>query len=638
MDANGSQNENQHGASAPLEAAPMGATGSDAGQSGAGRSDAGPSDDGAVDFAAMIEEYSPRDDVQVGNVVEGTIVRILDDFVLVDIGYKKEGAVPRAEFRRSTATEEGVELGSKVEAVIESLDDDEDYIPLSKDKAQRIKVWERVETAFKNGDVLKGRVIDRIKGGLSVDIGARAFLPGSLVDVRPVRNLEVFKDEEVRVRVIKMNRRRGNIVVSRKHVLEEENAEKKKVTLETLEEGSRVTGVVKNITEYGAFVDLGGIDGLLHVTDMSWGRVNHPSEAVNIGQELEVLVLKFDKEKERVSLGVKQLKDDPWANASEKYPLLSRIRGKVVSLTDYGAFIELEEGIEGLIHVSEMSWTKRVKHPSKILDVGDDVEAVVLDVDEENRRLSLGLKQTTPNPWSVIQEKYAEGDIIRGVVRNIADFGAFVEVEEGVDGLVHISDLTWNRRVKHPAEVLKKGEEVEAKILKIDTDNQRLSLSIKDLQPDVWEEFFKRYRVGDILEGKIMRLTDFGAFVELTDGVEGLVHVSEMSHDRVEKPSDRFQVGQAVRVKILRTEPEDKKIGLSIRAAQDELGERDLASYQEDRKAEESASSITLGDVAGDLRALRDRAAARQTDDEDEPSTEQSAGADDDEHRSSEDA
>lgn len=579
--------------------------------------------DAELDFAALLEEYSPAQDVREGAVTKGRVVKILGDFVLVDIGFKKEGAVARSEFRKSGEDAE-IQVGDTVEAVVESLAEDDDYIPLSKEKAERIKVWERVEAAHKSGEVLVGKVIDRIKGGLSVDIGVRAFLPGSLVDVRPVRNLELYRDQEVRVRVIKMNRRRGNIVVSRKHVLEEENAEKKKVTLETIEEGTRTKGVVKNITEYGAFVDLGGIDGLLHVTDMSWGRVNHPSEVVNIGDELDVVVLKFDREKERVSLGLKQLQDDPWRNATGKYPLLSRVRGKVVSLTDYGAFVELEEGIEGLIHVSEMSWTKRVKHPSKVLNVSDTVEAVVLDVDEENRRLSLGLKQTTPNPWSVIQEKYNVGDVIKGVVRNIADFGAFIEVEEGVDGLVHISDLTWNRRIKHPAEVLKKGEEVEAKILKIDTENQRLSLSIKDLQPDVWQEFFKRYHSGDILEGKIVRLTDFGAFVELTDGVEGLVHISEMAHERLEKPQDKFQVGQSVKVKVLRTDPVERKIGLSIKEALDALGGRDLETYQEQVAEEKSASSITLGDmIGGDLAALRERAAAKtrgETEGEEEPS------------------
>lgn len=564
---------------------------------------------GEVDFAALLDEYSPNKEIREGNVVQGRVVKLLPDHVLVDIGYKKEGSINRAEFQSLGTT---IGVGDTIEAVVESLDEADDYIQLSKDKAERLKVWERVENAYKTGEILVGRVLDRIKGGLAVDIGVRAFLPGSLVDVRPVRNLEGHKDQEVRVRVIKMNRRRGNIVVSRKHVLEEENAEKKKVTLETIEEGQRVRGVVKNITEYGAFIDLGGIDGLLHVTDMSWGRVNHPSEVVNIGDELDVTVLKFDRDKERVSLGLKQLHADPWEHAGERYPLLSRVRGKVISLTDYGAFVELEEGIEGLIHVSEMSWTKRVKHPSKMLNPGDMVEAVVLEVDEENRRLSLGLKQTTPNPWSVIQDKYRVGDVITGVVRNIADFGAFIEVEEGVDGLVHISDLTWNRRIKHPAEVLKKGQEVEAKILKIDTENQRLSLSIKDLQPDVWQEFFRRYRVGDILEGKIVRITDFGGFVELADGVEGLVHVSEMSHERLEKVSDTFQVGQNVRVKILRTDPEERKIGLSIKAALDELGGRELRAYQEERHEEAARSSITLGDVAGDLRALRDRAEAKR--------------------------
>lgn len=565
-----------------------------------------------LDFATLLEQYSPQENIAEGAVVKGRVIKVLDEIVVVDIGYKREGAINRAEFRGPMGEPLPIEEGAQVEAVLESLEEEGDYYSLSKEKAERLKVWERVENAYRTGEILVGKVQDRIKGGLSVDIGVRAFLPGSLVDMRPVRNLEAYKDQEVRVRVIKMNRRRGNIVVSRKHVLEEENAEKKKVTLETLAEGTRVHGLVKNITEYGAFIDLGGIDGLLHVTDMSWGRVSHPTEVVKLGDEVEVVILKFDREKERVSLGMKQLQPDPWENAAEKYPLLSRVRGKVVSLTDYGAFVELEEGIEGLIHVSEMSWTKRVKHPSKLLNVADEVEAVVLEVDEANRRLSLGLKQTQPNPWSVIQEKYRVGDVIHGVVRNIADFGAFIEVEEGVDGLVHISDLTWNRRVKHPAELLKKGQEVEAKILKIDTENQRLSLSVKDLLPDVWQEFVKRYHVGDILEGKIVRLTDFGAFVELTDGVEGLVHVSEMSHERLEKPADKFQVGQTVRVKILRTEPEERKIGLSIKAAADELGEKELSAYQAERREEERASSITLGDVAGTLRALQDKMAARE--------------------------
>ncbi len=565
--------------------------------------------DAELDFAALLDEYTPNVEIKDGSVVRGKVVRVLDDIILIDIGYKKEGMVRRSEFR---GDESEYAVGTEIEAVVESLHDDEDYLGLSKEKAERIKVWERVETAYKTGETVVGRVLDRIKGGLSVDIGVRAFLPGSLVDIRPVWNLETYKDQEVRVRVIKMNRRRGNIVVSRKHVLEEENAEKKKVTLEQIEEGTRAKGIVKNITEYGAFVDLGGIDGLLHVTDISWGRVNHPSEMIAIGDEVDVVVLKFDKDKERVSLGMKQLHPDPWENAADKYPRLCRVRGKVVSVTDYGAFIELEEGIEGLIHVSEMSWTKRVKHPSKILSMDDSVEVVVLDLDEENRRLSLGLKQTTPNPWTVIEQKYNVGDVITGTVRSIADFGAFIEVEEGVDGLVHISDLTWNRRVKHPAEILKKGETVETKILKIDTENQRLSLSVKDLQPDAWQEFFKRYNVGDILEGKVVRLTDFGAFVELTENVEGLVHVSEVSHDRVEKPGDVLSTDQVVRVKILRTDPEERKIGLSIKEAADALAGKDLETYQDERDQESRASSLTFGEVAGDLDAIRKRAEERQ--------------------------
>ena len=399
------------------------------------------------------------------------------------------------------------------------------------------------------------------------------------------------------MRVIKVNKRRGNIVLSRKAVLVEENAEKKKKTLEDLEEGKILRGTVKNLTEYGAFIDLGGIDGLLHITDMAWGRINHPSEKFQIGDEVDVVVLKFDRERERVSLGFKQLQDDPWESATAKYPPQTRIRGKVVSLTDYGAFVEVEEGVEGLIHVSEMSWTKRVKHPSKILNAGDWVECVVLDIDQEGRRLSLGLKQTEPNPWDLIDTKYRVGDVIKGTVRNITDFGAFVEVEEGVDGLVHISDMSWTRRIKHPSEVLKKGDEVEAIILKIDSDNQRLSLGMKQLQPNVMEDFFRSHGVGDILTGKIVRLTEFGAFVELFEGIEGLVHVSEMSKERIEKPEDHFQVGQDVRVKIIKIDPVEKKIGLSIKAAADEPEDSSLSSYQ---AAQQGDGSATLGDLVGE--------------------------------------
>jgi small subunit ribosomal protein S1 len=438
-----------------------------------------------------------------------------------------------------------------------------------------------------------------------VDIGVRAFLPGSLVDIRPVRNLDSLKNKEFRMRVIKVNKRRGNIVLSRKAVLEEENQEKKRKTLETLEEGKRVKGIVKNITGYGAFLDLGGIDGLLHITDMSWGRINHPSELFAVGDEVEVVVLKFDKQTERVSLGFKQLKADPWEKVGDRYPSGTRIKGKVVSLTDYGAFIELEEGVEGLIHVSEMSWTKKVKHPSKILNIGDTVDAVILDVDLKQRRLSLGLKQTEPNPWVMIAQKYEVGSRIVGKVRNLTDFGAFVEVEEGIDGLIHISDLSWTRRIKHPSEVLKKGDSVEAMILKIDADNQRLSLGLKQLGPNVWDDFFANHKVGDSIIGRIVRLTDFGAFVEIAEGVEGLVHVSELSEDRIEHPKDRFSIDQVVRAKVIKMDAAEKKIGLSIKAAASDGDLSDLTSYHASR----GDSSTTIGDVVGDLSA----------DDEEEP-------------------
>jgi small subunit ribosomal protein S1 len=545
------------------------------------------------DFGKALADFeSGAKTIKEGQVVTGKVLKVLEKEVIVDIGYKSEGVIDIEEFRGVDRKIE-VDVGDEIDVLLEKTEDSDGYVVLSKEKAERLKVWDAVETAYDNGEPIMGRVIDRIKGGLKVDIGLPAFLPGSLVDVRPVRNLESLIGHEYRMRVIKVNKRRGNIVLSRKAVLEVENAAKKKKTLAELEEGKVLRGVVKNLTEYGAFIDLGGIDGLLHITDISWGRINHPSEKFQIGDELDVVVLKFDREKERVSLGFKQLQDDPWENAPTNYPPHSRIRGKVVSLTDYGAFVEVEEGIEGLIHVSEMSWTKRVKHPSKVLNAGDWVECVVLDIDQEGRRLSLGLKQTEPNPWDLISSKYRIGDKITGTVRNLTDFGAFIEVEEGIDGLVHISDLSWTKRVKHPSEVLEKGQDVEAVILKIDSDNQRLSLGVKQLQPNVLEEFFQTHGSGDVLMGKIVRLTEFGAFVELFEGVEGLVHVSELANERIEKPEDKFAVGQEVRVKIIKMDPVEKKIGLSIRAA---LNEPDSAAV-EAYFSSQGDGSATLGDL-----------------------------------------
>jgi small subunit ribosomal protein S1 len=540
-----------------------------------------------------------------GEVVRGVVLHVSDSEVIVDVGYKSEGIIPVDEFRDETGKIQ-VKTGDVVDVLLEKTEDKEGYVVLSKEKAEKMKVWDDVERAYQERRVVTGRVIERVKGGLAVDIGVRAFLPGSQVDLRPVRNLDSLRGQELRMRVIKVNKKRGNIVLSRKAVLEEENAEKKRDTLETLEEGKILMGTVKNITEYGAFVDLGGIDGLLHITDMSWGRINHPNEVLNVGDEIKVIVLKFDRETERVSLGYKQLKADPWTTATLKYPAGSRIKGKVVSLTDYGAFVELEEGVEGLIHVSEMSWSKKVKHPSKILTVGQEVECAVLGIDQEAHRISLGLKQTESNPWEQLVEKYPVGSKIKGKVRNLTEFGAFVEVEEGIDGLIHISDLSWTKRVKHPSEILKKGDVVEAIVLNIDAENQRLSLGLKQLATDIWDEFFSHHKVGDIVEGKIVRLTNFGAFVELAEGIEGLVHVSELDEKRIEKPEEQFKAGDVFPMKIIKVQEGERKIGLSIRAVKQDETQRDMETWRE-KSGEET--STTMGDA---LRAAQ----ARETSEE----------------------
>ena len=543
-----------------------------------------------------------------GEVVKGIVLQVSESEVIVDVGYKSEGIIAIEEFRDETG-KVNVKMGDTVDVLLEKTEDKEGYVVLSKEKAEKMKVWDDVERAYQERRIVTGRVIERVKGGLAVDIGVRAFLPGSQVDLRPVRNLDSLRGQELRMRVIKVNKKRGNIVLSRKAVLEEENAEKKRDTLETLEEGKVLMGTVKNITEYGAFVDLGGIDGLLHITDMSWGRINHPSEVLNVGDEIKVQVLKFDRETERVSLGYKQLKADPWTTATMKYPVAARVKGKVVSLTDYGAFVELEEGVEGLIHVSEMSWSKKVKHPSKILTVGQEVECQVLGIDQEAHRISLGLKQTESNPWSQLVEKYPVGSKIKGKVRNLTEFGAFVEVEEGIDGLIHISDLSWTKRVKHPSEVLKKGDVVEAIVLNIDAENQRLSLGLKQLATDMWDEFFAHHKVGDIVEGKIVRLTNFGAFVELHEGIEGLVHVSELDEKRIEKPEEQFKAGDVFAMKIIKINETEKKIGLSIKAVKQDEYQKDLDSYREQATSD---TSTTLGD------AFRAAQSARSEKEEDE--------------------
>jgi small subunit ribosomal protein S1 len=554
----------------------------------------------AVEDSLAAEEYGrllDLYDVSFRNLAEGEVVRgvvlgVSETEVIVDVGYKSEGMIALEEFRDENG-QISIKVGDRVDVLIEKTEDRHGYVVLSREKAEKMKVWDDIERAYQERRVVTGRVIDRVKGGLAVDIGVRAFLPGSQVDVRPVRNLDALRGQELRMRVIKVNKKRGNIVLSRKAVLEEENAERKTQTLETLEEGKVFTGVVKNITEYGAFVDLGGIDGLLHITDMSWGRINHPSEVVNVGDDVRVVVLKFDRESERVSLGMKQLQADPWTTATIKYPVGARVKGRVVSLTDYGAFVELEQGVEGLIHVSEMSWSKKVKHPSKILTVSQEVECQVLGIDQEAHRISLGLKQAEANPWMQLGEKYPIGSRITGKVRNLTEFGAFVEVEEGIDGLIHISDLSWTKRVKHPSDVLKKGDTVEAVILNIDPENQRLSLGLKQLASDVWDDYFAHHKVGDVVEGKIARLTSFGAFVELAEGVEGLVHVSELDDRRLEKPEEHFKAGDVVAVKLVKVQEAEKKIGLSIRAVKKDELQRDLEGYRETAGSDRS----TIGDA-----------------------------------------
>jgi len=500
--------------------------------------------------------------LQEGQIIRGRVLSITPSEVIVDIGYKSEGIIPVSEFT-DFGGQVTVKEGDTVDVLLERTEDQNGYVVLSKDKAEKMKVWDEVEKAYRSGSTVRGRVIERIKGGLSVDIGVKAFLPGSLVDVKPVKNLESLRGKDLDFKVISVDKKRGNIVLSRKAVVEIEMEAKKKETLQLLEEGRVLRGMVKNLTDYGAFVDLGGLDGLLHVTDMSWGRVNHPSDLVKVGDEIDVVVLKFDKETERVSLGTKQLTDDPWSHVPERYPVGSRVKGRVTNVTDYGAFLELEEGVEGLVHVSEMSWSKKVKNPSKVVSPGDTVEAVVSDVNREARRISLSLKDTLPDPWESVMEKYAVGSRVSGKVRNLTDFGAFVEIEEGVDGLVHVSDMSWTKRIKHPSEVLKKGDDVEAVITAIDQENRRISLSIKEFQPNDWQTFKSKHQVGDIVEGAVTRVADFGVFVQIEGLVEGLMHMSETPFPRGEKPQDHFKEGDAVAARILRIEDPEMKVALS---------------------------------------------------------------------------
>lgn len=543
------------------------------------------------DYEHLIQDYSHLAPPSEGELLQGHVLKVTAHEVIVDFGYKSEGLVPIEQVR----TPDGrvtVQPGDVIDVMIDRHGDQpEGYILLSHEKAARLRSWDTLEKAHRENLLVSGHVLGRVKGGLSVDVGVEAFMPGSQIDVRPIHNLDTFIGQDIPVKIVKLNRRRGNVVVSRKAAVEETVVARRTAALTDLDEGSVVTGVVKNLTDYGAFIDLGGIDGLLHVSDMSYGRVKHPSEVLNVGDEVTVRVLKFDKSKERISLGIKQLAPDPWETIDERYPGAARVIGRVVSVTDYGAFVELEPGVEGLIHISEMTWSRRMKHPSKVVKVGDNVEAVVLEVKPKDRRISLGIKQLEPDPWTTLAERYSIGSVVEGRVRKLSDFGAFIEIEEGIDGLVHISDLSWTKRVKHPSEILKKGQLVQAAILNIDAPNRRLSLGIKQLQPDAWESFFRSHQVGDMVRGRVCRAANFGVFVELAPSVEALCHRSEIPMASDRRPDEpALPIGEEFDFKVIKLNEPEKKIGLSLRAIADDEERNRLEDYQ--RQAAAVTSTI----------------------------------------------
>ncbi len=554
--------------------------------------------EGGDSFAALFEASVKERDFNVGDVVTGRILEVNNDYVLVDINYKSEGLIPSSEFQTATGLAP-IKPGDEVQVYIDKVENENGMVVLSKDKADMLKAWNDISKACENEELVEGTVIAKVKGGLSVDIGVKAFLPGSQIDLRPVRNLDTYIGKKLKFKVIKFNKKRGNIVLSRRALLEKEREHLKHQTLETIREGQIVDGIVKNITDYGVFIDLGGMDGLLHITDMSWGRVKHPSQILGIGDEIKVKVLKYDQEKERVSLGLKQLQADPWENVKEKYQVGQKLSGKVVSLADYGAFIELAEGIEGLIHVSEMSWTQRVKHPSKVVSVDDTVNVVVLDIDTANRRISLGMKQLEENPWVALKEKYAPGTVIEGQIKSITDFGIFIGIEEGIDGLIHISDFSWTKRVNHPSEMFKKGDTVKAVVLAVDMENERFSLGVKQLEKDPWSDALDKYTVGSQHEVKVTKIADFGVFVELEPDIEGLIHISELSMDRVEKIEDVVKVGSQLRAEVISLDREARKIGLSAKSVAFKGDREDAANYGK------STAKTSFGDVFGDALKLK---------------------------------
>ncbi len=576
-----------------------------------GKEDLAPAEEGKAEVPAGgekdVKELHPREEredfktlyedsfksIEEGQILRGTVLEITPDHVTVDVGYKSEGQIPMQEFlRRSRKVD--VKVGDQIEVMVEKKDGEEGLLILSKEKAEKVTVWRDVSRSCREGEIMEGEVISKVKGGLSVDIGGvQAFLPGSQIDLKPVRNLDALIGQRLRFKVIKFNRKRNNIVLSRRILLEEERGRLREETLRNLKEGEIVEGTVKNLTDYGAFVDLGGIDGLLHITDIAWGRIGHPSEKLSVGDQIKVKILRYDREKEKVSLGLKQALPDPWETVQERYPVGSRTKGKVVNITDYGVFVELEEGVEGLVHVSELTWSKKMRHPSKIVHMGDTVEVMVLDCDPTKRRISLGMKQTEPNPWALIEEKYPAGTRVVGKVKSITDFGIFIGFEEGVDGLVHVSEMSWTKKIKHPSELFKKGQEVEAVVLNIDPQNERFSLGIKQLTPDPWRDVTRRYRRGEVVTGKVTNVTDFGAFVELEEGIEGLVHVSEISREKIEKPSDVLKIGDTVSAVVLHIDPHERRIGLSMKGLAEKAEKAEIEKYI----SSQGPPTATLGEL-----------------------------------------
>jgi small subunit ribosomal protein S1 len=585
-------------AAAPAEAHPVDAEAAAAAEEAAG----------SEEMSKLIEQYSePQEGTAQNEIIEVKVVAYTEHGVVVDLGQKSEGLIPAVEFSETDIPRPEPNSTIEVQRTGEHKDG---YVILSYQKVLRRRMWEKIDAAYKAKETVTGKVVDRIKGGLVVDVGVRAFLPGSQYDLRPTQNLDNLMGQELQVRITKLNRRRGNVVVSRRALLEEELHAKRATLMETLSEGQTVHGYVKNVTDYGAFVDLGGIDGLLHLTDLSWGRVKHPSDIVKPDQELDVIVLKFDKEKQRVSLGLKQLMPDPWVNADEKYPAGGKVHGKIVGVVDYGVFVELEQGVEGLVHVSEMSWNKKVTHPSKIAKVGEEVDVVVLDIKPSDRRVSLGIKQALPDPWLQLADKYPVGTVVTGKVRNIAEFGAFIEIEDGFDGLVHVGDVSWTGRVKNPHEVFKKGEPITAKVLKIDAENRRVSLGIKQVN-DIWGDWFKDHKVGQIVKGKVSRIATFGAFVELGENIEALCHNTEIEErkrrDEGPAPMHRtstgplksagpLEPGKEYDFKIVKISPETRRIGLSYRAAVKQIERKEIEQYRS-TSTSKSSSTATIGDM-----------------------------------------